>query len=155
MTETDLKILRGDNDGLLTYEYLANHIGECGPEEINALIENMVRIDLSGQFMASAARYLHAIDPAGYAPAIRELVAGAIDKTASTAISPTCFLASTEKTIRNVPWSCAPPTTTSAVSTSVSSPLPLSDENTSHTHTGHSLGDIVHGMRQRIGCQCL
>ena len=80
MTETDLKILRGDNDGLLTYEYLANHIGECGPEEINALIENMVRIDLSGQFMASAARYLHAIDPAGYAPAIRELVAGAIDK---------------------------------------------------------------------------
>ena len=67
MTETDLKILRGDSDGLLTYEYLANHIGECGPEEINAL-------------MASAARYLHAIDPAGYAPAIRELVAGAIDK---------------------------------------------------------------------------
>ena len=146
MTETDLKILRGDSDGLLTYEYLANHIGECGPEEINALIENMVRIDLSGQFMASAARYLHAIDPAGYALST---------KTASTAISPTCFLASTEKTIRNVPWSCAPPTTTSAVSTSVSSPLLLSDENTSHTHTWHSLGDIIHGMRQRIGCQCL
>ena len=88
MTETDLKILRGDNDGLLTYEYLANHIGECGPEEINALIENMVRIDLSGQFMASAARYLHAIDPAGYAPAIRELVAGAIDKRPRAPLSP-------------------------------------------------------------------
>ena len=40
----------------------------------------MSRVDLSGQFMASAARYLNAIDPAGYEPAIRNLVAGAIDK---------------------------------------------------------------------------
>ncbi|MDE6156978.1 MAG: hypothetical protein K2K22_03395 [Muribaculaceae bacterium] len=80
MTENDLKTLRGDSDGLLTYEYLANHIGECGPDDINALIDNMVHVDLSGQFMASAARYLNAIDPEGYAPAIRELVAGAIDK---------------------------------------------------------------------------
>ena len=77
MTENDLKTLRGDSDGLLTYEYLANHIGECGPDEINALIDNMMHVDLSGQFMASAARYLNAIDPEGYAPAIRELVAGA------------------------------------------------------------------------------
>lgn len=80
MTESDLKALRRDPDGLLTYEYLANHIGECGPEEIDALIDNMERVDLSGQFMASAARYLHAIDPAGYAPAIKTLVASAIDK---------------------------------------------------------------------------
>lgn len=80
MTESDLKALRRDPDGLLTYEYLANHIGECGPEEIDALIDNMERVDLSGQFMASAARYLHAIDPAGYAPAIKTLVASVIDK---------------------------------------------------------------------------
>ncbi len=80
MTEQDLKNLRRDPDGLLTYEYLANHIGECGPDEIDALIENMERVDLSGQFMASAARYLNAIDPEGYSPAIRTLVAGAIDK---------------------------------------------------------------------------
>lgn len=80
MTEQDLKNLRRDPDGLLTYEYLANHIGECGPDEIDALIDNMERVDLSGQFMASAARYLNAIDPEGYAPAIRTLVAGAIDK---------------------------------------------------------------------------
>ena len=35
MTEQELKTLRRDPDGLLTYEYLANHIGECGPEEID------------------------------------------------------------------------------------------------------------------------
>lgn len=80
MTEEDKKKLKQDADGLLTYEYLANHIGECGPEEIDELIENMARVDLSGQFLASAARYLHAIDAEGYAPAIRSLVSQAIDK---------------------------------------------------------------------------
>ena len=80
MTDEDKKKLRQDADGLLTYEYLANHIGECGPEEIDALIENMARVDLTGQFLASAARYLHAIDAEGYAPAIRSLVSQAIDK---------------------------------------------------------------------------
>ena len=80
MTEEDIKKLRQDKDGLLSYEYLANHIGECGPEEIDTIIENMARADLSGQFMASAARYLNAIDKEGYAPAIKSLVSYAIDK---------------------------------------------------------------------------
>lgn len=80
MTEADLKKLKQDPDGLLTYEYLANHIGECMPEDIDALIENMERVDLSGQFLASAARYLHAIDNEGYSPAVKRLVAAAIDK---------------------------------------------------------------------------
>ena len=62
------------------YEYLANHIGECEPSDIELLIDNMERVDLSGQFMASAARYLNAIDSEGYSPAIRRLVAATIDK---------------------------------------------------------------------------
>lgn len=80
MTEDDIKDLRRDPDGLKTYEYLANHIGECEPADIEQLIDNMERVDLTGQFMASAARYLNAIDPEGYAPAIRRLVAATIDK---------------------------------------------------------------------------
>ncbi len=88
MTEEDIKMLRQDRDGLLTYEYLANHIGQCGPEEIDILIDNMERVDLSGQFLASAARYLNAIDPVGYAPAIRNLVAVAIDKDREHAYLP-------------------------------------------------------------------
>ncbi len=80
MTEDDKKKLRQDKDGLLTYEYLANHIGECGPEEIDALIENMSHVDHTGQLMASAARYLNAIDAVGYAPAIKSLVSLVIDK---------------------------------------------------------------------------
>lgn len=80
MTDDDKKKLKQDKDGLVTYEYLANHIGECGPEEIDTLIENMASVDLSGQFMASAARYLYAIDPDSYAPAVKKLVSLAIDK---------------------------------------------------------------------------
>lgn len=80
MTEEDIKKLRKDPDGLLTYEYLANNIGSCEPQDIETLIDNMITVDLSGQFLASAARYLHAIDAEGYDPAVRRLVAGAIDR---------------------------------------------------------------------------
>ncbi len=80
MTPDQLKKLRQDPDGLLTYEYLANHIGECDSSDIEILVENMCTVDLTGQFLASAARYLNATDPATFAPAIRRLVAGAIDK---------------------------------------------------------------------------
>lgn len=88
MTDDDIKKLRCDTDGLLTYEYMANHIGECEPADMDLLIENMSRVDRSGQFLASAARYLNAIDPAAYAPAIKELVSQAIDKDREHAYLP-------------------------------------------------------------------
>ena len=88
MTEDDIKKLRNDKDGLLTYEFMANHIGDCEPADMDLLIENMSRVDLSGQFLASAARYLNAIDPAGYAPAIKELVSQAIDRDREHAYLP-------------------------------------------------------------------
>lgn len=79
MTENDKKILAEDNEGLLTYEYLANHIGQCD-SDLDAIIENLRRVDLTGQYMASAARYLHAIDPQCYAEAVRMLTALTIDR---------------------------------------------------------------------------
>jgi len=80
MTESDIKTLKHDPDGLVSYEYLANHIGECDPATIECIIDNMERVDLTGQFMASAARYLNAIDAEGFRPAVRRLVAATIDK---------------------------------------------------------------------------
>lgn len=79
MTPDDLKKLRQDPDGLLTYEYLANHIDECD-DDLDTLVENLIRVDLTGQFLASTARYLHAIDGVRYEPAVRRLVAATIDK---------------------------------------------------------------------------
>lgn len=73
------KQLAQDNDGLLTYEYIANNIGQCD-DIMPELVDNMLVADSTGQFVASAARYLHAIDPEKYAASIARLVAGAIDR---------------------------------------------------------------------------
>lgn len=79
MTEEEKKRLDADTDGLITYEFIANHIGT--PDlDINLLVDNMIRVDRNGQFTGSAARYLHAIDPEGYKPQIDRLIAATIDK---------------------------------------------------------------------------
>ena len=61
MTENDKRQLTADPDGLLTYEYIANHI-EDDDFDIDALADNMINVDATGQYVVSAARYLHAID---------------------------------------------------------------------------------------------
>lgn len=79
MDENLKKTLSKDPDGLLTYEYIANNIGSCF-EIIDDLIDNMITVDRNGQFLVSAARYLHAIDKTQYANAINRLIAAAIEK---------------------------------------------------------------------------
>lgn len=78
--ESDLQSLKHDTDGLLTYEFIANHIDELNSENLHVLVENMINVDLSGQFLASAARYLNAIDSQKYSEAVTALVAATIDK---------------------------------------------------------------------------
>ena len=77
--ETLKKRLEADQDGLATYEYIANHIETC-TEDMDFLIDNMARVDLTGQFVISAARYLFAIDNGRFADAIGRLVQLGIDK---------------------------------------------------------------------------
>lgn len=79
MTDDEKKRLANDPDGLLTYEYIANHIG-TDELEIDWLTENMIRVDPNGQFTGSAARYLHAINPDEYSTQIDMLIAATIDK---------------------------------------------------------------------------
>lgn len=79
MNVDDKKRLEADPDGLLTYEYIANNIDTCD-SEIDDLVDNMIRVDASGQFVVSAARYLAAVDRATFADAIGRLVAAAIEK---------------------------------------------------------------------------
>lgn len=80
IAENDRHRLKLDNDGLLTYEYIANHIDTLTENDLDDLVEIMTETDLTGQFLASAARYLHAIDPENYAKAVNRLVAATIDK---------------------------------------------------------------------------
>lgn len=78
--EQDLKkCLSKDPDGLLTYEYIANHIGACD-DIMDELVDNMILVDPTGQFIVSAARYLYAIDSESYSDAISRLIAAAIER---------------------------------------------------------------------------
>ncbi len=78
--DSDKQKLKQDPDGLLTYEYIANHIDSLDSEDFDWLTANMETVDLSGQFLASAARYLHAIDAEAYAATVQRMVAATIDK---------------------------------------------------------------------------
>lgn len=71
--------LTNDPDGLLTYEYIANHMGLCD-DIMDELVDNMILVDKTGQFIVSAARYLNAIDAERYSSVISRLVAVAIEK---------------------------------------------------------------------------
>lgn len=73
------KLLGKDPDGLLTYEYLANHISEID-EVIDDIVDNMIAVDHTGQFLVSAARYLFAIDKDTYRAPVSKLIASAIEK---------------------------------------------------------------------------
>ena len=79
MEEEIRKKLTADPDGLLSYEYIANHI-DTVESDLPWLVDNMIRVDLTGQFVISAARYLYAIDPQTFAEAIDRLIKAGIDK---------------------------------------------------------------------------
>lgn len=79
MDEDLKKQLSKDPDGLLTYEYIANNIGAIDDIMLE-LADNIINVDLSGQFVVSAARYLNAIDSEKYADSIDCLIKAAIEK---------------------------------------------------------------------------
>ena len=77
--ENAKKVLEKDSEGLLTYEYIANNIDSCF-EDMDWLVANMIKVDMTGQYVASAARYLYAIDAEGYKEFISQLIAAVIEK---------------------------------------------------------------------------
>ena len=79
MDETLKKKLQKDPNGLTTYGYIANHIASVD-DIMDELVDNIIRVDRSGQFVVSTARYLHAIDCQKYAHNIDTLIKAAIDK---------------------------------------------------------------------------
>ena len=80
MTEEDIKKLKKDVDGLATYEFIANNIGNCDAEDMTLLVDNIINVDRNGQFLVSTARYLNAINKEKYSEYIDKMVKVAIDK---------------------------------------------------------------------------
>ena len=61
------------------YEYIVNHTDTC-LEELPELIDLLKQRDSSGQFLASTARFLHAVDPEKFDDYLELLVGSAIEK---------------------------------------------------------------------------
>lgn len=78
-SEATIKSLKSDSDGMTTYEYIVNHVDDC-MSDMEKLVENLKRVDTTGQFVASTARYLSAIDREGFRVWINMLVEAAIEK---------------------------------------------------------------------------
>lgn len=73
------KILEEDADGMGTYEYIVNNVENCG-EQMTLLVENLKRVDSSGQFLASTARFLMAVDSERFSEWLTPLVDATISK---------------------------------------------------------------------------
>ncbi|MBR1475994.1 MAG: hypothetical protein IJ613_10550, partial [Muribaculaceae bacterium] len=71
------KKLSQDTTGLATYEYIANHMGSID-DIMGDLVDNIIEVDRTGQFIVSTARYLHAIDNVKYAGNIDTLIKAAM-----------------------------------------------------------------------------
>lgn len=78
MSET-LKCLSGDTDGMATYDYIVNNVDTC-LDSMPQLIDNLKRVDISGQFLASTARFLCAVDRDKFSSCLTPLIEGAIEK---------------------------------------------------------------------------
>lgn len=65
--------------GMDVYQYIVDHCETC-EHEMPELIDRMRSVDTSGQFLASTARYLAAVDRHRYDPWLASLIEGAIDR---------------------------------------------------------------------------
>ena len=75
----EIKDLLKDPNGMMTYEYIVNNVETCA-DSLPILIDNLKRVDSTGQFLASSARFLSAVDKEFFSPFIPALIEGAIDK---------------------------------------------------------------------------
>lgn len=67
------------DEGLKIYEYIVNNCTSC-VEEMPRLFEQLKEADTTGQFLASTARYLAAVDRVHYESWIPFLVEATIEK---------------------------------------------------------------------------
>lgn len=85
--DTTEKLLADDPDGMASYECLVNNF-DSDATLLQAAIENIGRVDTTGQFAASAARFLAAVSPVRFAAEIDRLLKMAIDKDRDKAYLP-------------------------------------------------------------------
>ena len=68
-----------EGKGMEIYEYIVNNVGDCR-DRLDNLIMDLKRADPSGQFLASTARFLAAVDREGFSEFLPSLIEGAIER---------------------------------------------------------------------------
>lgn len=68
-----------EDQGMEVYQYIVDHFDSCS-QEMPALIEKLRRVDTCGQFFASTARYLAAVDREHFEGWLPLLIECAIEK---------------------------------------------------------------------------
>lgn len=68
-----------DSQGMALYEYIVNNVDTCA-EEMDSLICDLKKADSSGQFLASTARFLAAVDREKFEDVLPQLIEAAIEK---------------------------------------------------------------------------
>lgn len=68
-----------EKEGMNLYQYIVDHC-ETNTGELTELILKLRNVDTSGQFLASTARYLAAVDRARFEPWLASLIEAAIEK---------------------------------------------------------------------------
>lgn len=68
-----------ESRGMELYEYIVDHT-DCIEPELGELVAKLRSADTSGQFLASTARYLAAVDRKRFDPWLGSLIEGAIEK---------------------------------------------------------------------------
>lgn len=65
--------------GMAIYEKIVDHVDNI-EGELDSLIEQLKEVDMTGQFLASTARYLSAVDKERFAPWLTPAIEGAIER---------------------------------------------------------------------------
>ncbi|MDE5924074.1 MAG: hypothetical protein K2G75_02010, partial [Muribaculaceae bacterium] len=67
------------DDGMAIYEEIVNNVDTC-KNRLDSLICELRRVDSTGQFLCSTARFLAAVDHEGFAEYLPKLIESAIEK---------------------------------------------------------------------------
>lgn len=68
-----------EQEGMAVYQLIVDGCETCG-EDLDAQIARLREVDMSGQFLASTARYLAAVDRERFEPWLAPLIEAAIDR---------------------------------------------------------------------------
>ncbi|MDE6010413.1 MAG: hypothetical protein K2F87_03055 [Muribaculaceae bacterium] len=68
-----------ESRGMEIYEYIVNNVGDCR-DRLDSLIMELRHVDTSGQFLASTARFLAAVDRENFNEFLPALIESAIEK---------------------------------------------------------------------------